>query len=162
MKKAEKRQRLVVIDTNCLLQMLGRHSAYRPRGAPPGIPQRHLGHLHQGPRGRDGAGVGPERVLVHPLNPELPPYGGEPVARDGRSRQTAQAGEGPQPCVAVESRTSTWVLIRVPHRGGAVPCLYILYPMQITDRRRPSLDCLKGLPAREAGHFSSSTNSRTT
>ena len=30
MKKAEKRQRLVVIDTNCLLQMLGRHSAYRP------------------------------------------------------------------------------------------------------------------------------------
>ncbi len=30
MKKTEKRQRLVVIDTNCLLQMLGRHSAYRP------------------------------------------------------------------------------------------------------------------------------------
>ena len=30
MKKTEEPCRLVVIDTNCLLQMLGRHSAYRP------------------------------------------------------------------------------------------------------------------------------------
>lgn len=30
MKKAADLRRLVVIDTNCLLQMLGRHSVYRP------------------------------------------------------------------------------------------------------------------------------------
>ena len=30
MKKAGDLRRLVVIDTNCLLQMLGRHSVYRP------------------------------------------------------------------------------------------------------------------------------------
>lgn len=30
MKKAGDLRRLVVIDTNCLLQILGRHSAYRP------------------------------------------------------------------------------------------------------------------------------------
>lgn len=30
MKKAVDLRRLVVIDTNCLLQMLGRHSVYRP------------------------------------------------------------------------------------------------------------------------------------